>query len=379
MIAAKLTGESALGLVLAAHPVVVGVTIAIAALAAALYVMKKRNDALHPSLKQLKKDLEEAEGKADSLKGSIDTNNSRIEELYKLQESGDMTLADEEELSRLKRENKLLEIQLEIERGIVQARKEAIRESVNQELDTFFAPGTDEKRYWGLEEDDYTIIHHNSGAENVKAAIDDYTRLSDAINAVQDKSIILNDELLKKQQEYAEVTAEVGEEAAKQLPIYEEIKGLETEIKELDKQRISLSSEEVSNRQYLLERQKELAQHIYDLNDATDPESLAHLEQLKELFDEIDEALHVNDTALEKFKRRLDKVTEAVTDELGKSLDELSDDDSTRILTELMDKYGYSIDDVTKYMHALAEATKANGNAAKDSIAKYGSFKDEVN
>lgn len=379
MIAAKLTGESALGLVLAAHPVVVGVTIAIAALAAALYVMKKRNDALHPSLKQLKKDLEEAEGKADSLKGSIDTNNSRIEELYKLQESGDMTLADEEELSRLKRENKLLEIQLEIERGIVQARKEAIRESVNQELDTFFAPGTDEKRYWGLEEDDYTIIHHNSGAENVKAAIDDYTRLSDAINAVQDKSIILNDELLKKQQEYAEVTAEVGEEAAKQLPIYEEIKGLETEIKELDKQRISLSSEEVSNRQYLLERQKELAQHIYDLNDATDPESLAHLEQLKELFDEIDEVLHVNDTALEKFKRRLDKVTEAVTDELGKSLDELSDDDSTRILTELMNKYGYSIDDVTKYMHALAEATKANGNAAKDSIAKYGSFKDEVN
>lgn len=131
----------------------------------------------NPTLDDLRGQYDEAKQKADELSASIKTNQERISELQKLLDSGSITLVEQDELNRLQQENELLDAQYQIEKALMQQRKEEIAGAIRQKAADFLSEGQDVEGSYGI-----IIGHTNSGKQDVDQYLSDY---KDAVAAIQ--------------------------------------------------------------------------------------------------------------------------------------------------------------------------------------------------
>ena len=89
---------------------------AIAAVTAAYKAYRKEN----PTFEDLQKDTEELKQETDQLADSIETANTRIQELQELADNGTISIVEQDELDRLKAQNALLEAQLDVKKELLQ-------------------------------------------------------------------------------------------------------------------------------------------------------------------------------------------------------------------------------------------------------------------
>lgn len=89
---------------------------AIAAVTAAYKAYRKEN----PTFEDLQKDTEELKQETDQLADSIETTNTRIQELQELADNGTISIVEQDELDRLKAQNALLEAQLDVKKELLQ-------------------------------------------------------------------------------------------------------------------------------------------------------------------------------------------------------------------------------------------------------------------
>ena len=89
---------------------------AIAAVTAAYKAYRKEN----PTFEDLQKDTEELKQETDQLADSIETANTRIQELQELADNGTISIVEQDELDRLKAQNDLLEAQLDVKKELLQ-------------------------------------------------------------------------------------------------------------------------------------------------------------------------------------------------------------------------------------------------------------------
>lgn len=93
-----------------------GVVAAIAAVTAAYQAYRKAN----PTFEDLQKSTEELKQETDQLADSIETANTRIQELQELADNGTISIVEQDELDRLKAQNALLEAQLDVKKELLQ-------------------------------------------------------------------------------------------------------------------------------------------------------------------------------------------------------------------------------------------------------------------
>lgn len=177
---AKTSGQGFLPTLLGLIPGGLKVVAALGAVALAVYGVYKAYQwyrEKNPTLDDLRGQYDDAKQKADELSASIKTNQERISELQKLLESGSITLVEQDELNRLQQENELLDAQYQIEKALMQQRKEEIAGSARQKAADFLSDGQDIEGSYGI-----IIGHTNSGKQDVDQYLSDY---KDAVAAIQ--------------------------------------------------------------------------------------------------------------------------------------------------------------------------------------------------
>lgn len=105
-------GGALLGWVSAPH-IMVAVGL-IAALGTAAVYAYKQYKKLNPTLDELKEKAADAKSALEETQSALDENRKRIVEIESLKATGESTLADEDELQRLREENRLLAVQLQL-------------------------------------------------------------------------------------------------------------------------------------------------------------------------------------------------------------------------------------------------------------------------
>lgn len=105
-------GGALLGWVSAPH-IMVAVGLITALGTAAVYAYKQYKK-LNPTLDELKEKAADAKSALEETQSALDENRKRIVEIESLKATGESTLADEDELQRLREENRLLAVQLQL-------------------------------------------------------------------------------------------------------------------------------------------------------------------------------------------------------------------------------------------------------------------------
>lgn len=172
------------------------------AVAAAIYGVYKAYQwyrEKNPTLDDLRGQYDEAKQKADELSASIKTNQERISELQKLLDSGSITLVEQDELNRLQQENELLDAQYQIEKALMQQRKEEIAGATRQKASDFLSDGQDVEGSYGI-----IIGHTNSGKQDVDQYLSEYKGAVAAIQAEYERAandgVAVNQSLIQEQE-----------------------------------------------------------------------------------------------------------------------------------------------------------------------------------
>ena len=112
----------------------------LAAVAAVVYGMSKALQFLdarsHP-LEGLRKQADDIKADMDELSASIDTANSRIEELQQLADNGTISIIEQDELNRLKEQNALLQAQLDLKQSLADANADSRRSETLRQYNEF--------------------------------------------------------------------------------------------------------------------------------------------------------------------------------------------------------------------------------------------------
>lgn len=125
----QILGAAGLGTVL---PVIAALTIAITAL---VYIIDKFHHSaaeLTQELQGLDNQLSESQGKIDEYKSKIEDNNNSVRELQELIDKGTGGLVEQDELDRLKEENKQLERQISLEQKRLDLVKEQRKQTAEE-------------------------------------------------------------------------------------------------------------------------------------------------------------------------------------------------------------------------------------------------------
>lgn len=157
---------------------------AAAAIAMIGYAAYKAYQEAHPSLEDLKADLEELQKSADDTKEQLQTTAKRIEELQTLANGGKITLTEQDELTRLKEENRLLQQQYAIQKAILEQKQAAVTNAARDQANAFLADGTD--TYDGVV--GAVTGHVNSGREQVEEDLQTYQSAVEKIKAEYDNA-----------------------------------------------------------------------------------------------------------------------------------------------------------------------------------------------
>lgn len=172
------------------------------AVAAAIYGVYKAYQwyrEKNPTLDDLRGQYDDAKQKADELSASIKTNQERISELQKLLESGSITLVEQDELNRLQQENELLDAQYQIEKALMQQRKEEIAGAARQKAADFLSDGQDVEGSYGI-----IIGHTNSGKQDVDQYLSEYKGAIASIQAEYERAakdgVAVNQSLIQEQE-----------------------------------------------------------------------------------------------------------------------------------------------------------------------------------
>nr|DAH36639.1 MAG TPA: minor tail protein [Caudoviricetes sp.] len=150
-----------------------------AAVAAVVYGMSKALQFLdarsHP-LEGLRKQADDIKADMDELSASIDTANSRIEELQQLADNGTISIIEQDELDRLKEQNALLQAQLDLKQSLADANADSRRSEALRQYNEFVSGDMG-----------YTDSHGNfagtSDLDTLRSQIDKRTELNQELNA----------------------------------------------------------------------------------------------------------------------------------------------------------------------------------------------------
>lgn len=148
------------------------------------YSAYKAYQEAHPSLEDLKADLGELQQSADDTKEQLQTTAKRIEELQALANGGKITLTEQDELTRLKEENRLLQQQYDIQKALIEQKQAAVTNAARDQANAFLADGTD--TYDGVV--GAVTGHVNSGREQVEEDLQTYQSAVEKIKAEYDNA-----------------------------------------------------------------------------------------------------------------------------------------------------------------------------------------------
>lgn len=148
------------------------------------YSAYKAYQEAHPSLEDLKADLGELQQSADDTKEQLQTTAKRIEELQALANGGKITLTEQDELTRLKEENRLLQQQYDIQKALIEQKQAAVTNASRDQANAFLADGTD--TYDGVV--GAVTGHVNSGREQVEEDLQTYQSAVEKIKAEYDNA-----------------------------------------------------------------------------------------------------------------------------------------------------------------------------------------------
>lgn len=118
------------------------VVLALAAVAAAIYGIKKAYSAYraeHPTFEDLQEQSEELKAEVDELSSSVETANERIAELQKLADAGTISLTEQDELNRLRTQNDLLEAQLRFKQALLDVNEAEKHDKAVEDASEFFS------------------------------------------------------------------------------------------------------------------------------------------------------------------------------------------------------------------------------------------------
>lgn len=182
-------GGALLGWVSAPH-IMVAVGLITALGTAAVYAYKQYKK-LNPTLDELKEKAADAKSALEETQSALDENRKRIVEIESLKATGESTLADEDELQRLREENRLLAVQLQL-------RQEAANEASADENAKALE---DASAFFNKVEGQYILSDNKTGGrieETTEADAlllklteyqESYNALIDATNAKDEKAI----------------------------------------------------------------------------------------------------------------------------------------------------------------------------------------------
>lgn len=190
----QILGAAGLGTVL---PVIAALTIAITAL---VYIIDKFHHSaaeLTQELQGLDNQLSESQGKIDEYKSKIEDNNNSVRELQELIDKGTGGLVEQDELDRLKEENKQLERQISLE----QKRLDLVKEQRKQTAEELYGKKFRVGRYSvGYGRNTATKDVHQYGSVEVapEDVIATYQKQIDNLRKEYEKAADNNNEKLAK-------------------------------------------------------------------------------------------------------------------------------------------------------------------------------------
>lgn len=165
----------------------VGTTVAVIALSNAIDKIK---------LNKAKENAAELESELQQLGAEFDTNKSRIEELQRLADSGEIDLIEQQELNNLKLKNDLLQDQIELQKELLDIENQKIFSAANKMTDDYFSNG----RYGGMatsgSEESERLLNELERAQNSLT----WEHADDAIRSQAQATIDRTTEALRKQQ-----------------------------------------------------------------------------------------------------------------------------------------------------------------------------------
>ena len=150
-----------------------GLLVAVPILIGVIKLVKSAWDETHPSLEQLKDDYEESRAKLDELGGELKTTKDRIVELQKLADNGTISVIEEEELKRLKRQNELLKSQISIQKELNAEKANRVSEKASNDAAKWLSNVENKSRIMHIGGSAYTV-EETSGAGGLINATNQY-------------------------------------------------------------------------------------------------------------------------------------------------------------------------------------------------------------
>lgn len=152
------------------------------------------------TLEELTNEYQQQQEKLEDLNGEYDKNAERIKELNGLKTSGEITLAQEEELKRLQRQNDLLDAQILMYDELNKSKKVEISNKAVAQAQQFFSGETVTEDAWGVQ------VGEDSGIVKLERAMERYQNISKQIEeetakgADADQEALSNLEANKREQ-----------------------------------------------------------------------------------------------------------------------------------------------------------------------------------
>lgn len=163
---------------------------AVGAVIAGIQALISWVDKIHVSLEEANEKLEQSSTEYDNITSSIESMNSQLNELNsqikEIQNSGELSLTDEEDLANLKEEKEILEMQLELERmKAEEARKQVVEDTVtaankyNKETGSLGVSITDVQSYGDTANTNLTGYMNSGNLELLLVAYNQLIKLRD--------------------------------------------------------------------------------------------------------------------------------------------------------------------------------------------------------
>ena len=339
---AWLAGGVSLGAVI---PVLLGIAAAIAAIVVAV---KAYNEA-HPSLKQLREDaramideVNESKQKIDQLSKAIEENKERIEDLNEIKNEGDWSDTLQAELDKLNKENESLQDQLELEQKIAEYRQKTAVAKTNAAIDAWNSTPQSQTVKMNIGGTAYTVT------ENAKTGYGGLQNVIESYESHKQRIKEINEEL-------ADLPAHFGEaEAARVESLREELG------REEDAAGDALQS--------MREFYDELIEYENALwfADPDDEKSIKNLGLISQAINLIAESADIGDKGIDRFKRRLDRLSEDTLKKLVSGADLTSSE--MKELEDWMNKCGYSANDAAKFFERYVDELRDAADVAEDAV-----------
>lgn len=204
---------------------------AVGAVIAGIQALISWVDKIHVSLEEANEKLEQSSTEYDNVTSSIESMNSQLKELNsqikEIQNSGELSLTDEEDLANLKEEKEILEMQLELERmKAEEARKQVAEDTVtaankyNKETGSLGVSITDVQSYGDTANTNLTG-YMNSG--NLELLLVAYNQL-----------IKLRDDAFGNPELYNKYNSQLSEVKSQILDISDELMGYKNKLDSVD-------------------------------------------------------------------------------------------------------------------------------------------------